>query len=79
MEGSEIEQMWTATFRTGEARIDGETVWGTAMYVNEETGEVVFRRHARNIGISPGHNPPLPDPAADLVTSDDFRLVDLGD
>ena len=70
--------MWTATFRTGEAVIEGETLWGTAMYVDDETGQVVFRRHPKNVGISPGHNPPLPDPAADVVSAENFTQIDLG-
>lgn len=64
--------MWQPIFRTGAARIDGEVVWGTAMYLDGESGQVIFRRHAPTVGISPGHNPPLPDPGADAVTLDDF-------
>ncbi len=70
--------MWKAAFRTGEARIDGEAVWGTAMYVDDDTAQVVFRRHARNVGISPGHNPPLPDPGAEVVAAQDFTPIEIG-
>lgn len=64
--------MWKESFKTGEARIDNEIVWGTAMYQDDEAGRVVFRRHSRTIGISPGHNPPLPDPGSEEISAADF-------
>ncbi|WP_157430590.1 hypothetical protein [Actinomadura macra] len=68
--------MWHATFRTGKARIQDEAVWGTAMYRNDETGEIVFRRHSPTVGISPGHNPPLPDPGSEVIRKEDFAPMD---
>ncbi|WUH98213.1 hypothetical protein OHR68_32640 [Spirillospora sp. NBC_00431] len=68
--------MWQATFQTGEAKIQDEVVWGTAMYRDDETGEIVFRRHSPIVGISPGHNPPLPDPGSEVIRLEDFLPVD---
>lgn len=64
--------MWQESFQVGEARIDGALVWGTAMYRDDEAGQLVFRRHKRNIGISPGHNPPLPDPGSEVIPAAAF-------
>lgn len=64
--------MWQAAFQTGEARIQNEIVWGTAMYNDQEKGEIVFRRHSPTVGISPGHNPPLPDPGSEVIKMADF-------
>lgn len=64
--------MWQSTFQTGKARIGGEIVWGTAMYRDETTSQLVFRRHSPNVGISPGHNPPLPDPGSEVISANDF-------
>lgn len=71
--------MWKPLFQTGEARVGDDLIWGTAMYRNDETAEVVFRRHARKVGISPGHNPPLPDPGADVIPSSHFTPKDWTD
>ncbi|TYK51410.1 hypothetical protein [Actinomadura decatromicini] len=68
--------MWQPMFRTGKARIHGEAVWGTAMYRDDEKSEIVFRRHDPTVGISPGHNPPLPDPGGEVISESDFAPMD---
>ena len=70
--------MWEPAFETGEATIDGEVVWGTAMYRDAGQDSIVFRRHVRTVGISPGHNPPLPDPGSEVIPSDAFVSMDWG-
>lgn len=68
--------MWQSTFQTGEAVIDGETTWGTAMYRDDVAGRIVFRRHAPTVGISPMHNPPLPDPGSEVIDREAFTPKD---
>lgn len=66
---------WIRRFETGEAVVDGVSVWGTAMYDDPDSGLILFRIHPRNVGMSPSHNPPTPDPGAVVVSRKEFTAI----